>query len=171
MQAFHAVNDFMDQGGAAMYVIAGNAVWLGMLLIERYLYIRFFSRRDQMRLVSEWQRYRLHADAIRIREYLKHCFHLQLAAGVDTVRMLVTVAPLFGLFGTVYGMMEIFDVIALSGTGDARAMAGGISMATLTTMAGMAVAITGLFFQHRIEQLIHRRAIMFNENLEKPCEE
>jgi biopolymer transport protein ExbB len=63
-------------------------------------------------------------------------------------------------------MMEIFDVIALNGTGDARAMADGISMATLPTMAGMAVAITGLFFQKKIEEIARKKSVHFYEGLE-----
>jgi len=54
-------------------------------------------------------------------------------------------APLFGLLGTVTGMIEVFQVMAFSGGGDARAMAGGVSKATLPTMAGMVVALSGVF--------------------------
>ena len=54
-------------------------------------------------------------------------------------------APLFGLLGTVTGMIEVFQVMAFNGGGDARAMAGGVSKATLPTMAGMVVALSGVF--------------------------
>ena len=55
------------------------------------------------------------------------------------------VAPLMGLLGTVIGMIETFDVISLFGTGNAKAMAGGISVALVTTQSGLVVAIPGLF--------------------------
>jgi len=51
------------------------------------------------------------------------------------------VSPLFGLFGTVTGMVRCFTVIALKGTGDPALLAGGISEALLTTVIGLAVAI------------------------------
>ena len=61
------------------------------------------------------------------------------------IQTCVMLAPLFGLLGTVTGMIEVFQVMAFNGGGDARAMAGGVSKATLPTMAGMVVALSGVF--------------------------
>ena len=61
------------------------------------------------------------------------------------IQTCIMLAPLFGLLGTVTGMIEVFQVMAFSGGGDARAMAGGVSKATLPTMAGMVVALSGVF--------------------------
>lgn len=58
-----------------------------------------------------------------------------------------TVSPLLGLLGTVWGMMESFNVIATSpATGRAEMMAGGISVAMITTAAGLSIAIPALIF-------------------------
>jgi biopolymer transport protein ExbB len=46
----------------------------------------------------------------------------------------------------VTGMISVFDVMAMTGTGNARLMASGISMATIPTMAGMVAALSGLYF-------------------------
>jgi biopolymer transport protein ExbB len=43
-------------------------------------------------------------------------------------------------------MIEVFDVMAINGSGNARGMAAGVSKATLPTMAGMVAAITGMLF-------------------------
>jgi len=165
IQGLYSVNDFLDQGGVAMYLIFMIAVALWMMIIERFLYIRFFSRKQQAELIMEWQTLQHHSDATNIRGAFKSMMRQQLYTRLDIVKMLVTLAPLFGLYGTVYGMIEIFDVIAQSGTSDARAIAAGISMATLTTLAGMAVAIMGLFFQHRLESLARRTTLEFNKRL------
>jgi biopolymer transport protein ExbB len=166
LTALYTVNDFLDRGGVALYVIFAMAILLWVLIIERYLYVRFFSGKEQRRLLEEWRQYRSHTDAERIRACLQVIFRDRLLTGFDIIKVLITISPLLGLYGTVYGMIEIFDVIAQSGTGDARAMANGISMATLSTMSGMAVAITGLIFRHRIEALVQRRTDLFNEKLE-----
>jgi len=50
-------------------------------------------------------------------------------------------APMWGLFGTVTGMVRAFTVIALKGNGDPQLLAGGISEALLTTVIGLAIAI------------------------------
>ncbi len=60
------------------------------------------------------------------------------------IAVLAGVAPLLGLLGTVLGMIQTFEVIAIFGTSNAKAMAGGISVALVTTQSGLMVAIPGL---------------------------
>lgn len=54
--------------------------------------------------------------------------------------------PLLGLLGTVTGMMQAFNAVALHGTGDAGVLASGISEALITTATGLIVAIPALIF-------------------------
>ena len=60
------------------------------------------------------------------------------------IQTLIALCPVLGLLGTVTGMIEVFDVVSFFGTGNARALASGITMATLPTMTGMAISIVGL---------------------------
>lgn len=60
---------------------------------------------------------------------------------LSTLGMLATISPLLGLLGTVTGMIDTFQVITMHGTGDPRMMSGGISVALVTTMLGLSVAI------------------------------
>ena len=60
------------------------------------------------------------------------------------IKLISAVAPLFGLLGTVIGMIETFQAITLFGTGDPKLMAGGISTALMTTVLGLVVAIPTL---------------------------
>jgi len=58
-----------------------------------------------------------------------------------------TLAPLLGLFGTVVGMIESFDLVTLAGEmGDPRVLSGAISKALITTEFGLLVAIPTVFF-------------------------
>jgi biopolymer transport protein ExbB len=59
---------------------------------------------------------------------------------------------LFGLLGTVSGMVQVFDVIAVTGSSDAKAMAGGIFKATLPTMSGLFLAVSALYFHYLLTQ-------------------
>ena len=61
------------------------------------------------------------------------------------INVLAAAAPLLGLLGTVSGMIETFEVVQLYGTGNAHALAAGISEALITTQTGLLVAIPGLF--------------------------
>jgi biopolymer transport protein ExbB len=72
-------------------------------------------------------------------------------------------APLLGLLGTVSGMIRTFNVITVSGTGDAKPLAGGISEALVTTLFGLVVAIPALI----IHALLSRRCQGVIQNTEK----
>ena len=74
----------------------------------------------------------------------------KLKRSLRPLSVIATVAPLLGLLGTVLGMIETFEVIAAFGTGNARAMAGGISVALITTQTGLLVAIPGLVLSGRL---------------------
>ncbi len=65
--------------------------------------------------------------------------------GVMFIKIIAVVAPLFGLLGTVTGMIQTFQAITLYGAGDPQTMAGGISQALVTTVQGLIVAIPSVF--------------------------
>jgi len=71
---------------------------------------------------------------------------------LSVIGILAAVAPLLGLLGTVTGMIATFDVLAVFGTGNAKAMAGGISEALITTQTGLLVAIPGLYMKGFLER-------------------
>ena len=68
------------------------------------------------------------------------------------IKTAVALCPMLGLLGTVTGMIEVFDVMAVSGSGNARGMAGGVSKATLPTMAGMVAALSGMVFSTQLDR-------------------
>lgn len=76
---------------------------------------------------------------------------------VGTLGTIAAVSPLLGLLGTVFGMIKVFVSIELEGTGNAGALAGGISEALITTAAGLCVAIPAMilhrFFVRKIDSL------------------
>lgn len=82
---------------------------------------------------------------------------LELSKGLSTISVLVTIAPLLGLLGTVAGMIETFKIITIFGIGDPSLSAEGISIALLTTEAGLIAAFPGMllynFIRNRKEKL------------------
>lgn len=86
-----------------------------------------------------------------------------LEAGLPLIKVLYVVAPLIGLLGTVIGMIVTFQQITLFGTGDPRMMASGISMALITTVLGLCVAIPLTI----IHSLLHSRARTLIQILEE----
>lgn len=67
---------------------------------------------------------------------------------LNTLGTIAAITPLLGLLGTVVGMIRVFSEIMLQGTGNANALAGGISEALISTAAGLSVAIPTYMF-HR----------------------
>ncbi|BCS87636.1 MotA/TolQ/ExbB proton channel family protein [Pseudodesulfovibrio sediminis] len=84
---------------------------------------------------------------------------------IGTILILSAVAPLLGLLGTVTGMITTFDVISQFGTGNARALASGISKALITTQSGLVVAVPGLI----LGGLLFRRGEKLKARMELFC--
>ena len=85
--------------------------------------------------------------------------------GLPTVAVLAAVSPLLGLLGTVTGMIETFQVISVFGTGNAAAMANGISIALITTEVGLLVAVPGLLLSGILMQQSIRLRTQLEEDL------
>ncbi len=92
-----------------------------------------------------------------IEEAAGHVVH-ELERYLNTLGTIAAIAPLLGLLGTVVGMIKVFSEIMVQGTGNASALAGGISEALITTAAGLSVAIPALamhrFFTGRVDEIV-----------------
>jgi len=92
------------------------------------------------------------------REFL-HTTIPQLDDGFSTMSAWISAAPLLGLLGTVNGMIHTFKIIMEFGIGNPHMMAEGISIALLTTQAGLTVAFPAMLFHNfllnRKNRLVH----------------
>jgi biopolymer transport protein ExbB len=87
----------------------------------------------------------------------------QLQRGLGILLLLASIAPLLGLLGTVTGMIDLFSVIGAQGSGNARALSGGISEALITTQAGMLVAVPLLVAHSLLNRAAERRLFQLEE--------
>lgn len=65
----------------------------------------------------------------------------KLEIGLNFIKNIASIAPLLGLLGTVIGVLKSFEAITASGLGDPTIFSTGISIALITTIAGLIVAI------------------------------
>jgi biopolymer transport protein ExbB len=153
-EAFGAIRDFIEMGGDVMLVIAAVTFWMWWLILERFWYFRWIHPHETESVARRWEERTDHRswNAHQIRELLISEIELKLQRGLLIIKSLVALCPMLGLIGTVTGMIEVFDVMAIAGTGNIRGMAGGVSKATLPTMAGMVAALSGLMFSAQIER-------------------
>ena len=76
--------------------------------------------------------------------------------GLPALDTIITLSPLLGLLGTIIGMIDSFQIMALSGMGQPRAVTGGVAEALIATATGITVAVMTLipynYFLARIER-------------------
>ncbi|NVK37170.1 MAG: MotA/TolQ/ExbB proton channel family protein [Gammaproteobacteria bacterium] len=163
------VTDFLTSGGPVLYGILLISIILWILILDRYW---FFTRESQTlcrQQQDKWQSLESHETwhALKIRNQLVSQTQIEFERYRSVIQLLVVICPLMGLLGTVTGMINVFDVMAITGTGNARAMASGISMATVPTMAGMVVSLVGLYFKTRFDGMAKKQLDIFKDRLLK----
>ena len=146
-EALLSIRDFMEQGGIVLWLIAILVFFMWGMIFERIWYLSHGHNSYIDKLANQWNSRKDKTSwyALQVREKLISQAKFEINKNLSMIQTCIMLAPLFGLLGTVTGMIEVFQVMAFSGGGDARAMAGGVSKATLPTMAGMVVALSGVF--------------------------
>lgn len=163
--------DMMERGGPVMWIIFVTA-WIAIImLVERSLRIHHWGinarvHHQQIEQTGKLEPALKHSPIslllqrisnqnIKNKEELAEHLNIQLAeimpkleGTLPTIAIIGSLLPMLGLLGTVTGMIEVFQVIALHGTGDPQEMAGGISQALLTTASGLIIAIPVIFAHH-----------------------
>ena len=144
---FEAIRDFTETGGQVLLVIGLLIFVMWMLILERVLYVFIWHKAKKRSAMQEWLA-RLDKsswNAEQVRQKIISRLIMNLNGSTPIIQALVALCPLLGLMGTVTGMIEVFDVMAISGSVSARSMASGVSKATIPTMAGMVGALSGVF--------------------------
>jgi biopolymer transport protein ExbB len=143
-----AFRDFMVLGGDVLWAILLTLILMWTFIFERLWFLYRVHPFRRQAVLRQWEARRETRSwhAKRIREALISETALSLKKHVGLIKVLIAICPLLGLLGTVTGMIAVFDVMALAGGGSARAMAGGVSRATIPTMAGMVAALSGVWF-------------------------
>lgn len=157
---FIAIRSFFEAGGNVLWAIFFVTMLMWSLIIERLWFFRAVLPAQIERQKSVWESRadRESWSAQRIREMLISEVRIDTQRFLKTVQVLMALLPLLGLLGTVTGMIQVFNVMAISGTSNARLMASGVSAATIPTMAGLVAALSGFY----PAGLLQRRA---NENI------
>jgi len=179
--------EHLETGGGVMIPLIAVSIVMFLLIAKKYLDLREFSKRDKPIVeivkiynkpefsVAFWQheiidnflsRRTFNEDLDRnIIESLRLRQEASLDKDTKTIGILANVAPLLGLLGTVGGMISTFAVIAQFGTGNAKALASGISEALITTQTGLIVAVPGMFLANYLQ----RKAEGNKERMKRFC--
>lgn len=173
-----------QSGGPVMYPLLACSLVMLTVVIERLIYwIQLDIRRDpalvddvlELCRVGNWEGVKEKVAGSRdyiIRILISGILHREFsmskameATAADELKQmrrfmnildtLITVAPLLGIFGTVIGIIQSFDVLGVSGIEHPRMVTAGIAQALITTAAGLGIAILSVFpynyFNSRVE--------------------
>jgi biopolymer transport protein ExbB len=181
--------ELFNSGGPVMYPLLLCSIAVLFVIAERTLFWLALEARRDRKLLDEvleiarsgdWQHLKERVEGCRdylIRILVIGIVHrefsmgraMESAAAEELRRMqrftgvldtMITVAPLLGIFGTVLGIIDSFEILGASGIADPRAVTGGIAQALITTAFGLGIAILSVFpfnyFNARVEEAAHQ---------------
>jgi len=187
------ISEKVDQGGVIGYIILSLAVVGVLLALWRMVVLTAEAGRIKKQMKSDTANQdnalgrvmavyekNQNADTETLELHLGEAISSEipkLTRAINWIKIISVVAPLLGLLGTVTGMIDVFETMALFGTGDPKLMAGGISQALVTTVLGLVAAIPCVFLhtmtnnrsrelmmilQERATGILARKAEMLN---------
>jgi biopolymer transport protein ExbB len=164
---YEPVRDFMERGGPVLFVIFVSILVLWAMVLERIIYFKTSHNRQVNEVMDTWEgrTERTSWYAHKIREAMISQIKMDLHGSLSHIKTLVAVIPLMGLLGTVWGMIEVFDVLSVMGSANVKAMSAGISKATIPTMAGMVGALSGVFAASYIEARVNKESELVEDHL------
>tara|TARA_B100001057_G_scaffold265783_1_gene265973 strand:- start:317 stop:826 length:510 start_codon:yes stop_codon:yes gene_type:complete len=152
------LDELFIRGGPVLYLLFLISFIIFFILVRKYTFIFFDS--------EAWVENKLNkfVDDNPPNEFnLKFVEKTYLAelkrtsnANIKLLDGLIGMCPMIGLLGTVYGMIEVFEVLSFLGTGNPRAMSSGVAKATIPTMASMVITIFSLYFRQDLTGRINK---------------
>ena len=155
LNPFEELQAFLFAGGNVLLVIMFVTFVMWAFILERFFYFGFARGGAVKKAERSWQarsddHYSWYAKMVRLK--LISEVSLESRSNIGIIKGLVAGSPRLGLLGTVTGMVEVFDILAVTGSSNARLMAGGITKATIPTMAGLVAALSGILALNFIER-------------------
>jgi len=134
---------YIQRGGIIVYILIFLNI-IGFTIMFWKLVVITLSRSKREKLVSEIITFAKDNSQEFKKDSIENFINRKirkLEFGLNTVKIIASIAPLLGLLGTVVGVLNSFDSITKSGLGDPSIFSSGISIALITTVAGLIVAI------------------------------
>lgn len=140
--------EYIDKGGVIAYILlAFNIIGISIMLWKIVVLTKFRAYKDKIcKELIETLTHKNNGfkDETTILEILKDRIRgkiKDMELGLNTIRIIATISPLLGLLGTVIGILGSFETISLSGMDDPTIFADNISLALITTIGGLIVAL------------------------------
>ena len=164
--AYLAIIRFMEMGGDVLWLIALITFLMWTLIFERMWFFMTEHKNLVRESTEKWEGRpeRTSWSAHQVREAMISDASDRITGSLPIIQTCVALCPLFGLLGTVTGMIAVFDAMATQG-GNARSMAAGVSMATIPTMSGMIASLSGLVGSTWLRRKVEYEVELFEDHL------
>lgn len=127
--------EYIDKGGIIVYLLIGlNIIGFAIIIWK------FFTLPRKNAMIKKIRGKIDTTNPLTIYAQIEYEVK-RLELGLTYIKNIASIAPLLGLLGTVYGVFRSFEAISLQGLGDPTIFSQGISLALITTIAGLIVAI------------------------------
>lgn len=134
---------YIDRGGIIVYILIFLNI-IGFTIMFWKLIVISSTKFKREKIITEVLEFTKSTNQSYTKESIENIINRKikkLEFGLNTVKIIASIAPLIGLLGTVIGVLNSFDSITKSGLGDPSIFSNGISIALITTIAGLIVAI------------------------------
>jgi len=161
------IRAFLELGGTILMTVAILTLVMWTLIIERLFYFRFRRPVNVVRALHLWnaRKEQVSWHAHQVRDCIISRVAQQDSRHLGLIKTCVALCPLLGLLGTVTGMVDVFEAMALSGSGNPMLMAAGVSKATIPTMAGMVAALSGVAMSVWLHKRAHSQRLLLAEHM------
>ena len=157
--------DFFEKGGGVVLFIGLLIILMWSFILERFWYFKYIHSDVENDIQNSWRDTpdRKSWSGHQIRSMLISKANVKIRANLEYIRVAIVLAPL--LLGTILGMIEVFHILAVTGGGDAKAMAGGVAKSTIPAMAGLMAAIPATFASRILEEKAKKQSDLLQEHL------
>ncbi|WP_417325258.1 MotA/TolQ/ExbB proton channel family protein [Halarcobacter sp.] len=129
------IMEYIDKGGIIVYILIFLNIIGFTIIIWKFLTI------PRKKAMVEKIKRKVNEENFKTIEVQIEYEVKRLESGLTYIKNIASVAPLLGLLGTVYGVYKAFEAITQKGLGDPTVFSSGISVALITTITGLIVAI------------------------------
>ncbi len=153
---------YVKQGGIIMYILVFiNIIGIAIMINK---FILLYKKQKSISLIADELKKNLKnkinnndiTASIELAKQEVKSYVSKSEWGLNTIKVIASIAPLLGLLGTVLGVLLAFEVMSKTGLANPSNFAKGISMALVTTIGGLIVAIPNFIGHHYLISMIDK---------------
>ncbi len=154
-----------EQGGPVIILLFGLAAMCFFMLIEKCFYLFFRLPKQLKPLIERWndREDKISWRAQAIRDLEIYNLTTQISKYLTAIKTCMSLFPMLGLLGTVFGMIGLFETLASNAKLGSNSMMQGITQATLPTLTGVCLTLLGMFSYTRVTGLCQQHILKLHQ--------